>query len=90
MWLTCRTALGSGLAIPDDDEIAGELTSPLYSYDANNLTLLEKKVDMKKRLGRSPDIADALVLTYAYPVTARAVMDAHQNMHEETYNPWGT
>lgn len=89
MWATCRTALASGLAIPDDDALCDELTSPLYSYDAHNAILLEKKADMKKRLMRSPDIADALVLTYAYPVTPRAVLEAHEAIHVEDYNPWG-
>ena len=33
---------------------------------------LEKKADMKKRGLSSPDIADALALTFAYPVQPQA------------------
>lgn len=88
MWLTLRTAITSGLSLPDNDDLAGELTAPLYSYDAHNAILLEKKADMKKRLLRSPDIADALALTYAYPVTARRVMAAHNATQAQAYDPW--
>lgn len=88
MWLTLRSAIASGLSLPDDDELAGELTAPLYSYDAHNAILLEKKPDMKKRLQRSPDIADAIALTYAYPVTARRVMAAHKATQAANYDPW--
>ena len=89
MWATMREAIRTGLALPDDDGLADELTAPLYSYDPHNAILLEKKADMKKRLLRSPDRADALALTYAYPVTARRVMQAHEAVTLDSYNPWG-
>lgn len=69
MWLSVRSWLERG-ALPKDDHLAMELTGPMYKYDANNAIVLEKKEDMKKRGVPSPDVADALALTFAYPVEA--------------------
>lgn len=57
--------------IPDNDEIQSDLTQIKYAYDSNNALKMEKKEDMKKRGFRSPDTADALGLTFAYPVTKK-------------------
>ena len=67
MWAALREWLGTG-AIPDDPEIAADLTGVEYGYNANNAIQLERKEDMKKRGIASPDIGDALALTFAYPV----------------------
>ena len=67
MWLTCRDWLARG-SLPDDDRLAAELSVPNYSYTAQNEIQLERKQDMKKRGLPSPDIADALALTFAYPI----------------------
>ena len=42
-----------------------ELTEGGYSYDRKGRLLVEPKKDIKKRLGRSPDGADAFVLSLA-------------------------
>ena len=39
--------------------------------DGRDAIILEKKEDMKKRGLASPDLADALALTFAYPVAAQ-------------------
>lgn len=60
-----------GLAIPDDVDLAGELTSVEYGYtmkEGKDAILLEKKSDMKKRGLSSPDRADSLAMHWAYPV----------------------
>jgi hypothetical protein len=54
--------------VPDSDELQADLTQIRYSYDSNNALKMEKKEDMKKRGLRSPDMADALGLTFAKPV----------------------
>lgn len=61
----------SGGVLPDMPELVPELTNCLYGFDAHNHLLLEKKKDIKKRTGVSPDIADALALTFAQPVAPR-------------------
>lgn len=62
-WLIAQPA-----QIPDSDELQADLTQIRYSYDSNNALKMEKKEDMKKRGFRSPDMADALGLTFAKPV----------------------
>ena len=90
IWATMREALKSGLAIPPDDGLAFELLAPNYGYDSHNALVLEKKDDMKKRGVRSPDIADALALTYAYPVLPRGIEHLIEARQEENYDPiWG-
>lgn len=67
MWVSMRAWLKSG-AIPDDPELKAELTGRQYGYNPKTEILLEKKDDMKKRGLSSPDNADGLALTFAYPV----------------------
>lgn len=59
--------------VPDDDALHADLVAPSYSYDSSGRLLLESKDDMKKRGIRSPDLADALALTFAHPVRHGAV-----------------
>lgn len=53
------------------EDLAGELSVVMYSIDSKGLTFVESKDDMKKRLGFSPDIADALMVTFYQPVVYR-------------------
>jgi hypothetical protein len=64
-WIEEEIMLSS---IPNDDILTTDLETPLYKYDSNSRLVLEKKADMKKRLGKSPDRADALALTFAEPI----------------------
>jgi len=89
MWVSLRDALKSGLSIPDDKKLEFELLSPNYTYDNDNAILLEKKKDMKKRGLQSPDIADALALTYAYPVEAVSIQVQEEEAEDEKYDPFG-
>lgn len=74
MWLNMREWLKVG-ALPQDELLASEMTTPLYKYDAQNRIMLERKEDMKKRGLPSPDVADALALTFAYPVRVDAEIE---------------
>ena len=70
MWGNMREWLKGG-AIPDDQDLKSELEGVEYGFvirDGRDAILLEKKEDMKKRGLASPDVADALALTFAYPV----------------------
>ena len=55
----------AGGAIPDEDELAGQLTRPGYHINSSGKLVIESKADMKKRGVDSPDDADALALTFA-------------------------
>jgi hypothetical protein len=51
--------------IPDDDSMQADIVEPGYTYDSHSRIKIEKKEDIKKRGGLSPDIADALSITFA-------------------------
>ena len=50
--------------LPPDPELLGDLCSPRWSMQTNGIKI-EKKEDIKKRIGRSPDVGDAAVLARA-------------------------
>jgi hypothetical protein len=60
-----RQFLIDGGAIPDDDDLASDISGPKEKWRANNDWLLESKQDMKTRGIRSSDLSDACVLTFA-------------------------
>lgn len=53
--------------IPDDKALIQDLVAFGYFYTGSGQLQMEDKGDIKKRLGRSPDLADALALTFADP-----------------------
>lgn len=71
MWGSMRAWLKAGGAINDDAELHDELTGREYGYVRDLEIVLEKKTDMKRRGLSSPDIADALALTFAVPIAPR-------------------
>lgn len=73
MWSRMRDWLRDRGSLPDRDDLVSDLTAPLFSYDPSNRLKLEKKEDMKARGVPSPDIGDALALTFArsFPVEDR-------------------
>jgi hypothetical protein len=87
IWSKMREHLRKSLALEDSDDWEQDLTGPLYSFDVNNAILLEKKDAMRSRGVRSPDLGDALALTYAYPVIARALQRREQERQDENYDP---
>lgn len=87
MWDAMAEAITAGLAIPNLTALKLELCTPTYKYDVQQRLCLESKDDIKKRMpeGSSPDIADALALTYASPVMKRSIFDKRGT---EDYNPY--
>ena len=55
--------------IPPDEDLITELAAVTYDHTASDRIRIESKKDMKKRLGYSPDKADAFILTFAAPDT---------------------
>jgi len=68
MWQRLRDwlMLEEGVSIPDDDALQTDMTSPRLKPKLNNDFLLESKDEMRKRHVRSPDLADAVALTFAF------------------------
>jgi len=72
-WWLMREALdpdsGQELALPPHDGLTGDLTAPrLKRIDSNARRQVEAKEDLRKRLGRSPDVADAVLHGMIGPV----------------------
>jgi phage terminase large subunit len=78
MWFELRAALEQGAALPDESvcsrvdsaKLEGELVARKYGFDMQGRLILERKKDMKARIGRSPDRADACVLAHYQPPPA--------------------
>jgi len=70
MWLKMAEWVKDGGQLPNEPKLVAELTAPTYTHRGDAL-LLEPKDSVRDRLGRSPDLADALALTFAHPVSPR-------------------
>jgi len=90
MWDNIRIWLDDGGALPNNTDLKTDLCVPLYKFDNSNRMQLESKDDIKKRGGRSPDLGDALALTFSYPVAAKKI--GHFGFKEEAvmadYDPF--
>ena len=87
MWARMRDWLRDVGEIPDDDELAIDLQTPNYSFDVQNRIQIEKKEQMKKRGLLSPDLADALALTFAEAVHHKNMNAAAPKLPGAQYNP---
>lgn len=65
VWGLMRDALKANMDIPDDPELEADLVGPQYGFSNQQQVQLEKKDDMKKRGLSSPDMGDALAMTFA-------------------------
>lgn len=65
-WWNAREMLdpesGNNIALPPDDELLGDLTAPRYKVVSGGKYQIESKDDIKKRIGRSTDDGDAVVM----------------------------
>lgn len=70
MWALANEWLKSDAPVQlvDNDELLDDLCSVSKAYDNKGRLQLESKDKVKERIGRSPDKADAFVLTFAEPV----------------------
>jgi phage terminase large subunit len=85
-WLKGAKAIINGAALPPIPDMVPELTEPTYTF-VNGVFVLEEKDQIKERLGRSPDLADAYFQTYALEDMPGAVMEAARQSHT-THSEW--
>ena len=90
-WFLLRAALDEGiLQLPDDERLKEELIAPKFKFVAKGKYQLESKDETKKRLGRSPDRADSVVMAWwvqKNAITADEVQyfnDANKALHSQT------
>lgn len=66
LWITVRDWLNQRTCkLPKMDDLRAELCSPTYTFTSAGKIKVEGKSELKRRGLRSPDIADALCLTFA-------------------------
>ena len=66
LWIAAKNWLETrAVKLPKDDDLRQELIGPTYSFTSNGKVKVEGKSEMKRRGMRSPDLADALCLTFA-------------------------
>lgn len=68
MYDAMKDWLIAGGALPPGEDVKADLVVSTYGYDHANRMKIEPKDKIKERLGKSPDIADALAVTFSSPV----------------------
>lgn len=82
LWFHARAQLAE-LDLDADDQLAADLTAPRYTFDSRGRRVVEPKAVTKKRLGRSPDRGDAVLLTLVHE-------PAGHGRHDELNRPAAT
>lgn len=77
-----------GGQLPDDKELKEELCATTFVYQGDKFRIVEKEI-IKDQIGRSPDKADALALTFAFPVAKRRNIGIPERSTRRTeYDPF--
>lgn len=71
MWGAMRDWLKTA-AVPRDRQLKADLVGPMRKFNSSGAIVLESKKEMRARGLASPDAADALAVTFAYPVASRS------------------
>jgi len=88
MWFELREWLKLGGAIPNIVDLKQDLAAPVYWFDSAGRIQLEPKDDIKKRGLPSPDLGDALALTFAQPVAKKEWIDQFKRPAVAAYDPY--
>jgi hypothetical protein len=90
MWKGARDWLKAGGAIPADPQLRDELQAPEIVPRIDGKLQIESKKDMKRRGIPSPNRADSLVLSFAYPVVKRDPLAAYRTTRgvQQDYDPY--
>ena len=72
MYFKLKEWLERGGALPNEPGLREELSKIQYKYSKHGRLVLTPKEEIKEKLNRSPDMADALALTFARPVALKS------------------
>jgi hypothetical protein len=86
MWFELAEWVKASGWLPNIPELIAELATPTYTF-VNGKFQLEPKEQVKERLGRSPDLADALALTFGVPEVVPVLTAAAKP--SVPASPWG-
>lgn len=88
MYFAVKKWMEGGGAIPNDPKLKSELSVVEYKFTPGGKIILEPKDKIKEKIGKSPDMADSLALTFAMPIYTPSAIDEEEQ--EEEYDPlWG-
>lgn len=76
--------------IPDVDSLHSDLMAPGYSHNMRQQLVLQSKEQMRKEGIRSPDEAEALALTFAYPVNPDIENNSMSSFRKRRQSDWRT
>lgn len=86
MYFKVRDWMEAGGAIPNEPLLKSELSIVEYKFTPAGKIILEPKEKVKEKIGKSPDTADSLALTFAMPVMPRgAVINRRLARSNTTY-----
>lgn len=90
MWKLTRDWLKAGGAIPPDPVLRDELQAPEIVARLDGKIQIESKKEMKARGVPSPNRADALVLSFAFPVVKKHPLDEFRRGggRQKEYDPY--
>lgn len=71
LWWALRQWIKREADLPEHDKMLEDLVAPKYKYTSRGRLQLESKDAIKSRIGRSPDFADALILSRYACYTSR-------------------
>lgn len=87
IWGSLKEWLTVG-AVPELPDLLEGMCAPEYGFKPTGELLLESKDNMRKRGVASPDLADALALTFAYPVVPQLRLeDRADRLVQTEYDP---
>lgn len=75
IWSEMRNWLNDGAKLPENQALREDLLMLSFSEDSKN----RLKLQSKQNLSRSPDLGDALALTFYAPVSSRAAVATGEN-----------
>lgn len=89
MWCEMADWMEENADIPDLDSLHSDLMGPGYTHNMRQQRILDSKEKMRKEGIRSPDEAEALGLTFAYPVNPEKGKDL-KNLRKNRRSDWRT
>lgn len=89
MYFRCAEWVKGGGCLPNVPELMAELTQTTYTFKGDRL-IVEPKEVIKAKIGRSPDLADGLVLTFAETVKRKtaSVLPAPAGSGRREFDPF--
>ena len=80
IYINCKKGIEENGLIGISDELRRELQATKYTLNNSNKIQLIPKDEIKLTIGRSPDIADALALTYHQPIIAQGLIEIEREL----------